>query len=58
VAKATGIPGRGPHTGWRFHFVTVVLALWLISAVFIDGWAHINVASTKETFFTPWHGVL
>jgi hypothetical protein len=36
----------------------MALALWLISGVFIDGWAHINLASTKETFFTPWHGVL
>jgi hypothetical protein len=58
VARATGTPGRGPHAGRRFHFVTMVLALCLISGVFIDGWAHINVASTKETLFTPWHGVL
>jgi hypothetical protein len=58
MAKATATITTGPHVGRRFHFVTMALALWLISGVFIDGWAHINVAGTKETFFTPWHGVL
>jgi hypothetical protein len=58
MAKETNTLTEGPHVGQRFHFITVALALWLISGVFIDGWAHINVAGTQETFFTPWHGVL
>ena len=44
---------------WRnYDLVTMILATWMVGGVFIDGWAHINLASTKETFFTPWHGVL
>jgi hypothetical protein len=57
MTEMTGSHDR-PHVEPRFHFITMVLALWLLGGVFIDGWAHINVAGTKETFFTPWHGVL
>jgi hypothetical protein len=48
----------GIHAGPRFHLIAMALSFWMISGVFIDGWAHLNVAGTKETFFTPWHGVL
>ena len=41
-----------------YDLVAMILALWMVGGVFVDGWAHINVASTKETFFTPWHAVL
>jgi hypothetical protein len=58
MAKAVATTTRAPHVSRRFHFVTMALATWLIGGVFIDGWAHINVPGTKETFFTPWHGVL
>ena len=34
--------------------VTSVLSLWLIGGLFVDGWAHRNLAEL-ETFFTPWH---
>jgi hypothetical protein len=30
--------------------------LWMISGLFLDGWAHRN--QKPETFFTPWHGLL
>ena len=30
--------------------------LWMISGLFVDGWAHRN--QKPETFFTPWHGLL
>jgi hypothetical protein len=46
------------HAEPRFHLIAMALSFWMISGVFIDGWAHLNVAGTKETFFTPWHGVL
>jgi hypothetical protein len=49
---------RRVHAPRRFHVTFMLLALWMILGVFVDGWAHINIASTKETFFTPWHGVL
>ena len=45
-------------TSYRFDLVTMLLSVWMVGGVFVDGWAHINLASTKETFFTPWHAVL
>jgi hypothetical protein len=44
-----GRPGR--QTG------TVVLSLWVVVGVFVDGWAHFNRPGL-ETFFTPWHALL
>src|SRR3989344_1481830 len=46
-----------PKASSRFDLVFVVLSLWLTVGVFIDGWAHNHLASTLETFFTPWHGI-
>lgn len=37
--------------------VTVAVGLWLIGALFSDGWAHHNVPEL-EGFFTPWHAAL
>jgi hypothetical protein len=31
---------------------------WLVGGLILDIWAHHHIASTLETFFTPWHGVL
>lgn len=44
------IPGRDAGT--------IVLGLWMIAGLFADGWAHLNLASTRESFFTPWHALL
>lgn len=44
-------------TDTRADLVLVGLGLWLVSGVFVDGWAHVNKTSL-ETFFTPWHGLL
>lgn len=30
----------------------------VLIGLFIDGWAHEHLASTLETFFTPWHALL
>ncbi|MGH8929872.1 MAG: hypothetical protein ACRDZO_04340 [Egibacteraceae bacterium] len=40
----------------RAEAVTLVLSLWLIVGLFVDGWAHMNLAQL-ETFFTPWHAL-
>jgi hypothetical protein len=37
--------------------VTELLGVWLLLAVFLDGWAHLHVPGL-ETFFTPWHAAL
>ena len=34
--------------------VTELLGVWLLLAVFVDGWAHLNQPGL-ESFFTPWH---
>lgn len=44
------------HTSTRDDLITAALATWLMVGLFVDGWAHINLAQL-ETFFTPWHGL-
>lgn len=57
------------HTGTRAHasapsdrlsrreeMVTLLLGVWVMVGLFVDGWAHRNLAEL-ETFFTPWHGL-
>lgn len=48
---------QGPQPGPRADAVTVVLGLWLVAGVFIDGWAHFH-SPQLESFLTPWHAVL
>ena len=39
--------------------VTLALCIWLIGAMFLDGYAHVYVIDVAtEDFFTPWHGLL
>lgn len=42
---------------YREDLVTAGAGIWLILALFSDGWAHLNVPEL-ESFFTPWHGAL
>jgi hypothetical protein len=46
---------RIPPTSLQQWLLTLA-NLWLISGLFLDGWAHLNVPEL-ETFFTPWHAV-
>jgi len=46
-----------PAGSLRFDFASIVVSLWFMVGLFLDGWAHNHVAEL-ETFFTPWHGVL
>ena len=36
----------------------LLLSAWVMGGAYLDGWAHRHVASTLETFLTPWHAVL
>ncbi|MBA2944015.1 hypothetical protein HZF08_37725 [Paenibacillus sp. CGMCC 1.16610] len=48
---------QSPSTVGIFkHAVTMVMGMWLIVGLFIDGFAHNHGA--VETFFTPWHAIL
>jgi hypothetical protein len=46
-----------PRASYRADMITVLLSLWVLVGVFLDAWAHNNLAAL-ETFFTPWHAVL
>lgn len=48
---------KAPQSSIRFDWIMVLLTLWGIAGLFLDGWAHTNLPRL-ETFFTPWHAVL
>jgi hypothetical protein len=45
-----------PLTTVREDLTTIAFGTWLLVGLFVDGWAHVNLAEL-ETFFTPWHGL-
>jgi hypothetical protein len=47
-----------PAGGLRFDLPAALLALWMMLGMFLDGFAHHNLPESRETFFTPWHGLL
>ncbi|MFD0696712.1 hypothetical protein ACFQZT_21855 [Paenibacillus sp. GCM10027628] len=47
---------KASNTGNFKHSVTMLMGMWLIVGVFIDGFAHNH--GVVETFFTPWHAIL
>ncbi len=55
TAPATRVAARS-RSRWRDDLVTVLLGLWLLLGLALDGWAHENLRQL-ETFFTPWHGM-
>jgi hypothetical protein len=48
---------EAPPSSVRFDWIMVLLTIWGIAGLFLDGWAHTNLPQL-ETFFTPWHAVL
>lgn len=54
------IRGRATEaaSAWRSDVITGLLALWMTLGSYVDAWAHTHLASTQESFLTPWHGVL
>jgi hypothetical protein len=42
----------------RFEWTVVGLSTAVTVGAHVDAWAHGHVASTLETFFTPWHALL
>src|SRR5579883_293848 len=56
--RLAGVEAReGTASGLRFDWLMVVVSIWWLGGLFIDGWAHSNIPQL-ETFFTPWHAVL
>ncbi len=48
-------PGR-PLAARRDDTIAGLCGVWMISGLFLDGWAHRN--QKPETFFSLWHGIL
>jgi hypothetical protein len=44
------------HVTARDQLAYMACGLWMISGLYVDGWAH--QANKPETFFTPWHALL
>ena len=44
-------------TTLRQDLMTVLVGTWLMFGLFLDGYAHANILSGTESFFTPWHAV-
>ena len=42
----------------REDVIGVLFGLALVGGVLADAWAHVNLLSTLESFFTPWHALL
>ena len=48
---------EAPPSSVRFDWIMVLVTIWGIGGLFLDGWAHAHFPQL-ETFFTPWHAVL
>ncbi|WP_309572837.1 hypothetical protein [Deinococcus sp.] len=58
VHPDTGLTPTGTYRATtRENVITMLLGLWLIGGLFLDGWAHNQLGDTLESFFTPWHAV-
>jgi hypothetical protein len=40
----------------RRSVAVALFGFWMMTGLFLDGWSHAH--EKRETFFTPWHGVL
>lgn len=58
LTPAPSVRTGAPADSVRFDRWFTVLATLFMLGVYIDGWAHNNVAELIETFFTPWHAML
>ena len=51
-------PSRpAPVASPRFEWAIAFFQTWLVSGLYLDGWAHNHIAAL-ETFFSPWHALL
>ena len=49
--------GERPSSSLRTDWIVITLAIWFLGGLYLDGWAHNNLSSSLESFFTPWHAV-
>jgi hypothetical protein len=53
-----GLASHYPNSSLRFDWAIALASSWYSAGLYLDGWAHNNLPSSLETFFTPWHAVL
>lgn len=60
IDRTTQPPARSEAASdpWRRDLTTVGLGALMIVGIFADGWSHLNLESSTESFFTPSHGLL
>jgi hypothetical protein len=54
LARLTDYPASSLTFDTRF----LLLSLWLVSGLYLDGWAHNHIGDDLDPFFTPWHAVM
>jgi hypothetical protein len=42
---------------WHEEMITCLLGTWLLTGLYLDGWAHRNI-NLHDSIATPWHAVL
>lgn len=47
-----------PAGGIGFDSRFLLLCLWLVVGLYLDGWAHNHIGADLDPFFTPWHAVM
>src|SRR5712691_7046633 len=59
LGRASDRPRRvdGTDGARLFDWLMAGASIWWMVGLFVDGWAHSNLAQL-ETFFTPWHALL
>ncbi len=57
-AAAASTPPTRRVASRRDDLIGVLFGVALVGGVLSDAWAHVNLLSTLESFFTPWHALL
>ncbi|HEV2579895.1 MAG TPA: WD40 repeat domain-containing protein [Ktedonobacteraceae bacterium] len=57
VANKSSSLTSGVAGSIKFDWIFLLLSGWLVTGVYVDGWAH-NHFNIIDTFFTPWHALL
>ncbi|MFI0712197.1 hypothetical protein ACH4SK_16340 [Streptomyces inhibens] len=52
-----GLKRERPRATYRTDLGTVGFGMWLLTGLFVDGFAHRNLNLQQESFFTPWHAI-
>lgn len=53
----SGLKRERPRATYRTDLGTVGFGMWLLTGLFVDGFAHRNLNLQQENFFTPWHAI-